>query len=57
MKVKVTSEFIDKHTKKLHKVGEEMSISKTRLNEILKVGGFVKIIEQDNPETEKTDAE
>lgn len=50
MKVKVTSEFIDKHTKKKHKVGEVMSITKARLNEILKVGGFVKVIEQDKQE-------
>lgn len=37
MKVKVMSEFVDKHTKKIHKVGEVMDITKERLAEIRKV--------------------
>ena len=37
MKVKVMVEFIDIHTKKLHKVGEVMEVTKERLAEIRKV--------------------
>lgn len=37
MKVKVVKEFIDKYTKKLHKVDEVMDVSKERLAEIRKV--------------------
>lgn len=56
MKVRVTSEFIDKETKKLHKVGEELEISKARYEEILKVGGFVKaMIELKKAKSEKKD--
>lgn len=37
MKVKVMTEFIDKHTNKIHKVSEVMDITKERLAEIRKV--------------------
>lgn len=37
MKVKVMKEFVDKHTKKLHKENEIMEITKERLAEIRKV--------------------
>lgn len=37
MKVKVMKEFVDKHTKKLHKVDEVMEVTKERLAEIRKV--------------------
>lgn len=34
MKVKVTSVFRDKYTFKIHKVGDELEVSKERYNEI-----------------------
>ena len=37
MKVRVMKEFIDIHTKKLHRVDEVMDITKERLAEIRKV--------------------
>jgi hypothetical protein len=37
MKIKVMKEFVDRHTKKLHKVGEVMDVTKERLAEIRKV--------------------
>ena len=37
MKVKVMKEFVDKHTKKMHKVGEVMEVTKERLAEIKSV--------------------
>lgn len=37
MKVRVMEEFIDKHTKKVHKVDEVMDVTKERLAEIRKV--------------------
>ena len=37
MRVKVLKEFIDRHTGKLHKVGETMNINKARLMEIMQV--------------------
>lgn len=56
MKIRVTTEFKDKHTNKLHKVGTEMDVPVQRVNEILSVGNFIEIIEQTEPvqtETEK----
>lgn len=46
MKIRVTTEFKDKHTNKLHKVGTEMDVPVQRVNEILSVGNFIEIIEQ-----------
>ena len=37
MKIKVIKEFIDIHTKKIHRVGEVMDVTKERLAEIRKV--------------------
>lgn len=65
MKVKVTQEFEDKHTGQLHRVGDEMDVPVSRVNEILSVGAFILIVEEsplspetpDNPEnTDTTDA-
>lgn len=54
MKVKVTEQFRDKNTGKLHNVGEELEVSVERLNEILSVGSFVKILEtEEKPKTEE----
>ena len=46
MKIRVTTEFKDKHTNELHKVGTEMDVPIQRVNEILSVGNFIEIIEQ-----------
>ncbi len=46
MKIKVTTEFTDKYTGKLHPVGEEMEVSVQRVNEILSVGAFITIVEE-----------
>ena len=67
MKVKVKTEFKDKHTEQLHHVGEELEMSVDRINEILKVGNFIELIaepvepvgttEQDeNKQTEQNEA-
>lgn len=41
MKVKVVKSFIDKHTQKVHKVGEVFGCDEKRFEEIEKVGHFV----------------
>ena len=46
MKIKVTTEFTDKYTGELHRVGEEMEVSVQRVNEILSVGAFITIVEE-----------
>ena len=57
MKIRVTTEFKDKHTNKLHKVGTEMDVSVQRVNEILSVGNFIEIIEQAEPVQTETETE
>lgn len=64
MKVKVRTEFKDKHTGKLHKVGDELEMTLDRINEVLKVGGFIELVaepkkaEQDETEqAEDSEAE
>lgn len=52
MKVRVTQEFKDKYSGELHKIGTEMNLSVKRINEILKVGGFLEIVETED-ETEQ----
>lgn len=46
MKIKVTTEFTDKYTGELHRVGEEMEVPVQRVNEILSVGAFITIVEE-----------
>ena len=41
MKAKVLKKFRDKNTGKIHKVGEIITVSKERFEEILKVGKLV----------------
>lgn len=41
MKVTVIKEFVDKHTKELHKVGSSFDCSESRFKEIEKTGSFV----------------
>lgn len=42
MKYIVISEFVDKYTSELHKVGETIDITKKRADEILSVGNLIK---------------
>lgn len=64
MKVKVRTEFKDKHTGKLHKAGDELEMTLDRINEVLKVGSFIELVaepkkaEQDETEqAEDSEAE
>ncbi len=41
MKVKVIKEFVDKHTRKLHKVNDTFECDKNRFNEIKSAGNYV----------------
>ena len=47
MKVKVIGRFKDKHTNEIHKVGDILTISKERCDEILTVGNFVEEIKEE----------
>lgn len=50
MKVKVLKEFTDKHTSKLHAVGEVFECDQARLKEIQSVSEkLVTVIEKDAP--------
>lgn len=44
MKVEVKSEFVDRHTGKLHQVGEVFECTEDRLKEIQSVGDFVSVV-------------
>lgn len=57
MKVIVTVDFIDKYTDALHPVGEELTISKSRYEEILQVGPYVRPADEPKRKTggKKTD--
>lgn len=46
MKVKVKTEFQDKYTGELHKTGDVLDLNVQRINEILKVGCFVELVER-----------
>lgn len=46
MKAKVIAKFKDKHTGKVHKVGEVLTISKERFEEILKVAPLVEEVKE-----------
>ena len=41
MKVKVIREFVDKHTKKVHKLNDVFECDNKRFEEIKKTGNFV----------------
>lgn len=41
MKVKVTKEFVDKHTGELHTVGSSFDCDEARFKEIKEAGSFV----------------
>ena len=53
MKAKVLKKFIDKHTGKVHNVGDTITISKERYAEILSVGKLVDVIVNDKEKTAK----
>lgn len=55
MKIRVTQEFKDKYSGELHKIGTEMNLSVERINEILKVGGFLEIVEAETEPIEQTE--
>ncbi len=49
MKAKVLREFRDKHSGKIHKAGDTLTISKERFNEILAVAPLVEEIKKEKP--------
>lgn len=55
MKVKVRTEFKDKHTGKLHKAGDELEMNIDRINEVLKVGNFIELVTDAEPKKSKAD--
>ena len=48
MKVKTVKKFYDRHTHRIHRVGEEMTITQERYEEIMSVGAFVRVIDEDD---------
>lgn len=52
MKVRVRTEFKDKYTGELYKVGKELEMTVERVNEVLKVGGFIEILDETKQATE-----
>lgn len=46
MKVIVVTEFRDKHTGELHRIGEGLDITKKRFSEILRVGSFIEEVKE-----------
>lgn len=55
MKVKVTTEFRDKHTGELHEAGDILDLHIQRINEILTAGSFIELVEQSEPEKEQAE--
>ena len=53
MKVRVKTAFKDKNTNQVYKVGDELEMSVRRVNEVLTIGNFIELIEQDNEHIEK----
>lgn len=57
MKVKVTKTFWDKHTGKKHRRGDEFEASEARVEEILRKGAYVKLVEAESAEAESAEEE
>lgn len=61
MKVKVRTEFKDKHTGELHKVGDELEMTVQRINEVIAAGNFIELVEQteqlENTEQKQVDSQ
>lgn len=53
MKVKTKKSFIDKHTGKVHKVGEVFTVTKERFDEIQKVADLVEVVVEKKTKAEK----
>lgn len=53
MKVAVLQSFKDKHTGEIHKVGDELIISKARYAEILNVAPLVEEIKKEGTKNER----
>lgn len=47
IKVKVTHEFIDRHTNELHPQGAVFSVNEERFEEIKNAGDFVEVISEE----------
>lgn len=47
MRVKVIKEFIDVHTGEYHAIGDVLTVSEERLEEIKKVGQLVEVLQQE----------
>lgn len=50
LKVKVIHEFTDKYTKELYRIGDELDLPVKRVNEIVRVGGLIEIVEVEQEE-------
>lgn len=55
MKARVTTEFTDKYTGELRKVGDILDLDIRRINEILAVGGFLQLIEPSPEDQSKSE--
>lgn len=55
MKVKVTNPFKDKYTGRLYKVNDELDFTIERINEIVKVGGLIELLEVKSEPTEQNE--
>lgn len=56
MKVRVLDNFKDKHTRKLHKTGDVINVTKKRYAEILTVGKLVEeVVEETEGKTEEVE--
>ncbi len=47
MKVKVIHEFTDRHTHERYRIGDELDLPVKRVNEIVRVGGLIEIMESE----------
>ena len=57
MRVSVTKEFVDVHTKSLHEKGSIFECSNERFTEIKKAGDYVEKLPEIKPEPKKEKAE
>lgn len=46
MKVRVINEFVDKHTRELHRKGSSFECDETRFKEIMKAGSYVEPVKE-----------
>ena len=55
MKVKIKRTFRDKYTRQTYKAGTEVDFTEERIEEILKVGKYVEVIETKKPAKKKVE--